>query len=105
MTNTDPVPSSSMRYSNTSQVHDDRDINRIVRNLLEHRRGHISTVPGRSQYSINGKGTSACGLAALNCARLILTKEKDGIKGVELLRLMMRKDTLEVSAEFIDQSC
>ena len=76
----------------------DRDINRIVRNLLERKRGHVSTFPGRRQYSINGGGTSACGLAALNCVRYILTKEKEGIKGAELLRLMMRKDTLEVSA-------
>ncbi|KAK7676898.1 hypothetical protein QCA50_020154 [Cerrena zonata] len=33
--------------------------------------------------------------AALNCARFILTKERDGVKGAELIRMMMRKDTLE----------
>ena len=33
---------------------------------------YVVTHPGLSQYSKSGGGTSACGLAALNCARIVL---------------------------------
>ncbi|THH22126.1 hypothetical protein EUX98_g8250 [Antrodiella citrinella] len=52
--------------------------------------------PSRSQYvGGDGGGASACGLAALNCARIILGKERDGLKGVALLEEMVKKETLE----------
>ncbi|KAK0467153.1 uncharacterized protein EV420DRAFT_1507489 [Desarmillaria tabescens] len=39
--------------------------------------------PGTSQYTIGG--VSACGLASLNFARLVLDKEREGIRGAALL--------------------
>ncbi|PBK72468.1 hypothetical protein ARMSODRAFT_954173 [Armillaria solidipes] len=39
--------------------------------------------PGTSQYTIGG--VSACGLASLNFARLVLDKEREGIQGAALL--------------------
>lgn len=39
--------------------------------------------PGTSQYTIGG--VSACGLASLNFARLVLDKEREGIQGATLL--------------------
>ncbi|KAK0202721.1 hypothetical protein DFS33DRAFT_1385094 [Desarmillaria ectypa] len=39
--------------------------------------------PGTSQYTIGG--VSACGLASLNFARLVLDKEREGIRGAVLL--------------------
>ncbi|TCD67572.1 hypothetical protein EIP91_012269 [Steccherinum ochraceum] len=57
---------------------------------------HVVSFPGRSQYGGEaGGGTAACGLAALNCARIILARERDGLKDVALLQEMLRKETLE----------
>ncbi|CAL1701269.1 unnamed protein product [Somion occarium] len=92
MTNAETPSSSSKSHPDDAR---DRDLSRIVRNVLERNRQHVSSFAGRSQYSLNGGGTSACGLAALNCARVILAKEMGGLKGAELLRYMMRRETLE----------
>ena len=41
---------------------------------------------------------SACGLAALNCARVVLQKERDEkLKVEDLVEMMMQKDVCEVS--------
>lgn len=60
-------------------------------------REHVVSFPGRSQYGPDGGGVSACGLAALNCARVILGKERDGMRGEHILRDMMKRETAEVS--------
>jgi hypothetical protein len=65
---------------------------------IHNRRAHEETVdrvlagvqqvvsfPGCSQYAAGGGGVSTCGLAALNCARVILGRERDGLKGEELV--------------------
>lgn len=66
--------------------------------VLQERSEYVVSFAGRSQYGgVGGVGTSACGLAALNCARVILGRERDGLKDVKLLREMMRRETLEVS--------
>ncbi|KAJ3558370.1 hypothetical protein NM688_g964 [Phlebia brevispora] len=48
----------------------------------------------RGQYSEQG-GASSCGLAALNCARVVLGKDKCGLHGVELLHAINRPETFE----------
>lgn len=50
----------------------------------------------RSQYSGVG-GASACGLAAMNCARLVLLKERQGTRGRELLNELVKEQTSDVS--------
>ncbi|KAH9951728.1 hypothetical protein B0H21DRAFT_717226 [Amylocystis lapponica] len=50
---------------------------------------------GRSQYSRMGGGVSACGLAALNCARIILGTERAGSRGGDLVKEIMKQETLE----------
>ncbi|EKM59101.1 uncharacterized protein PHACADRAFT_205278 [Phanerochaete carnosa HHB-10118-sp] len=49
---------------------------------------------GRSQYSGAG-GPSACGLAAMNCARVVLLKERAGLRGDALLEEMMKESTAD----------
>ncbi|SJL03907.1 uncharacterized protein ARMOST_07264 [Armillaria ostoyae] len=51
--------------------------------------------PGTSQYTIGG--VSACGLASLNFARLVLDKEREGIQGVALLADIASVQAVEVS--------
>ena len=65
----------------------------IVLKILSGERTVISH--GASQYQAGG--ISACGLAALNCARIVLTAEQDGPKGRDLLKYVMRAKTAFVS--------
>ncbi len=51
--------------------------------------------PGTSQYTIGG--VSACGLASLNFARLVLDKEREGIRGAALLADIASVQAVEVS--------
>ena len=60
--------------------------------LTEHVVSH-----GRSQYSGPG-GVSACGLAAMNCARLVLSKERTGLSGIRLVEELMKEEIIDVSA-------
>jgi hypothetical protein len=66
--------------------------NAIVLKILSGERTVISH--GASQYQVGG--VSACGLAALNCARIILTAEQDGPKGIDLLKFVIRPKTAQV---------
>ncbi|KAH9853651.1 hypothetical protein C2E23DRAFT_884804 [Lenzites betulinus] len=56
---------------------------------------YVVTHPGQSQYSQAGGGVSACGLAALNCARLVLGLHRTGLATVELVRELMGSHILE----------
>ncbi len=71
----------------------------VVEKILSGERELIASFHGRSQYSATGGGVSACGLAALNCARVILGKEKNGLRGTAIIQYMMGRETLEVSLE------
>lgn len=53
---------------------------------------------GVSQYRPLGVGggMSACGLAALNCARIVFGKEEEGVTGNNLLRDLLARQTAEV---------
>lgn len=59
----------------------------------------IVSHPGSSQYS-QGSGVSACGLAALNCVKVVLAKERDGIRGTDLVEDLMSEKTTEVHVKF-----
>lgn len=61
----------------------------IVLKILSGERIVISH--GASQYQAGG--VSACGLAALNCARIILTAEQEGPKGRDLLKFVTKART------------
>lgn len=67
-----------------------------VEQLLSGARNEVVVSHGRSQYSTSG-GASSCGLAALNCARIVLSKETGGLKVESLVRSILLPDTFEVS--------
>ena len=68
----------------------------IVQDIVAGRVTHHVVTHGRSQYSGAG-GPSACGLAAMNCARVVLLKERAGMRGSALLEEMMKESTADVS--------
>lgn len=78
-----------------------QDPKEITRALLTDGKEHVASFAGRSQYGIGGGGVSACGLAALNCARVILGKEQTGTKDTALVEEMMKQETLEVSCDML----
>jgi hypothetical protein len=57
----------------------------------------VVSFTGRSQYAGGPSGVSACGLAAFNCARVILGRERGGCEGRELLSAMVQREAMEVS--------
>lgn len=67
-----------------------------VQDVLQGDGERVVSFSGRSQYSPNGGGVSACGLAALNSARLVLQKDREGVHGSKLLEEMMKQETFEV---------
>lgn len=57
---------------------------------------YVVTHPGQSQYTQAGGGVSACGLAALNCARIILGVHATGLGSAELVHELLERRFLEV---------
>ncbi|KAI0663237.1 hypothetical protein C8Q70DRAFT_501362 [Cubamyces menziesii] len=56
---------------------------------------YIVTHPGHSQYSNAGGGVSACGVAALNSARLVLGLHAAGIDSAQLVQELTERSFLE----------
>ena len=68
------------------------DADAIILRILSGERIVISH--GNSQYQVGG--VSACGLAALNCTRIVLAAEQDGPKGRDLLKFVTKAKTAQV---------
>jgi hypothetical protein len=66
----------------------------IVRTILQGQEQVVSH-PGASQYE-SGVGFTASGLAALNCARVLLGREQEGIRNEALLQNVASRETTEV---------
>ncbi|KAI0663238.1 hypothetical protein C8Q70DRAFT_501360 [Cubamyces menziesii] len=56
---------------------------------------YIVTHSGHSQYSNAGGGVSACGVAALNCARIVLGLHAAGIDSTQLVQQLTSRRFLE----------
>jgi hypothetical protein len=66
----------------------------VVQSILEGVTRVVS-YPGTSQYS-TGAGTSACGLASLNCARVLLAKDYDNTDPSSFISSLISRETVEV---------
>lgn len=58
---------------------------------------------GAGQYQIGSP--SACGLASLNCARILFEREASGLHGQALLTDMLDRRTTEVRVQGSPPSC
>jgi hypothetical protein len=74
--------------SNLAQGQLEQVVQKILRGSV-----HVISHAGASQYARPGGGVSACGLAALNCARVVLGKEQDGLRDDALLQNLMSLET------------
>ena len=71
----------------------DKEISRsILRGGVE----RVLSYGGTGQYSRDGTGASACGLAALNFARIVFSMEQSGLQGTDLLQAVLTRECAEV---------
>ena len=73
----------------------DIDIYSITRSVLDGNE-HVVSHEGTSQYNREGSGAAACGLAALNFARVVFLKEQEGLRDAALLQAALSRECAEV---------
>jgi hypothetical protein len=74
------------------------DIKAIADHVLADGTEHVISHGGTGQYSGDGMGASACGLAALNFARIAFSIEQGGLQDAELLQAVLARECVEVRA-------
>ena len=72
------------------------DIKAISRSVVVDDAEHVISYGGTSQYNGDGTGASACGLAALNFARIVFSMEQSGLKDTDLLQAVLARPCAEV---------
>jgi hypothetical protein len=74
----------------------DIDVYSITRSILLDGTEQVISHEGTSQYNRDGSGAAACGLAALNFARVVFLKEQDGLRDAALLQAVLSRECAEV---------
>ena len=73
------------------------DVYGITRSALFDGTEQVVSHEGTSQYNKDGSGTAACGLAALNFARVAFLKEQGGLRNGALVQTVLSRECAEVS--------
>jgi hypothetical protein len=68
----------------------------MSRSVLVDRAKHVLSYGGSNQYNSDETGASACGLAALNFARIVFSMEQGGLQDTALLRAVMARKCAKV---------
>jgi len=106
--NTSMTPTSSRdkaihRYPTRLQKQSpDPDIKAISRSVVVDDAEHVVSYGGTSQYNRDGTGASACGLAALNFARIVFSMEQSGLQDTTLLQAVLARACAEVRRLYSD---
>ena len=102
MTSTYPSSSrmSPFQRNFAQKVIPDIDVNSITRSVLLDGTEHVVSHEGTSQYNREGSGAAACGLAALNFARVAFLKEKDDLRDAALLQAVLSRECAEVRRHY-----
>ena len=74
----------------------DPDIKAISHSVVVGDSEHVVSYGGTSQYNRDGTGSSACGLAALNFARIVFSIEQSGLQETTLLQAVLARACVEV---------
>src|SRR6202000_228200 len=77
------------------------DIKDISRNNLMDGAEHVLSYGGTCQSSRDGTSASACGLAALNFARIVFSMEQGGLKNSVLLQAVLAPECVEVRRLYV----
>ena len=78
------------------------DIKEISRSVFVDGAERVVSYSGTSQYSRDGTGASACGLAALNFARIVFSIEQGGLQDTALLQAALARECAEVRRLQVD---
>jgi hypothetical protein len=78
----------------------DPDIKAISRSVVVDGAEHVVSYGGTSQYNRDGTGASACGLAALNFARIVFSMEQSGLQDTTLLQAVLARTCAEVRRRY-----
>jgi hypothetical protein len=78
----------------------DPDIKAISRSAVVDDAEHVVSYGGTSQYNRDGTGASACGLAALNFARIVFSMEQSGLQDTTLLQAVLARACAEVRRHY-----
>jgi hypothetical protein len=79
----------------------DPDTKAIFRSILVDGTEHVLSYGGTSQYAKDGTGASACGLAALNFARVVFSMEQTGMQNTALLQAVLSRECVEVRLDSV----
>jgi hypothetical protein len=74
----------------------DLDYVASLRSIVVDGAEHVVSHGGISQYNRDGTGASACGLAALNFARIVFSMERSGLRDTTLLQAVLARACAEV---------
>ncbi len=74
----------------------DPDTKAISRSVVVDSTEHVVSYGGTGQYNRDGSGASACGLAALNFARIVFFIEQSGLQDTALLQAVLARECVEV---------
>ena len=89
------------RYSTRPQKQSpDPDIKAISCSVVVDDAEHVVSYGGTSQYNRDGTGASACGLAALNFARIVFSIEQSGLQDTTLLQAVLARACAEVRQRY-----
>ncbi len=86
----------------TRQQSPDPDTRAISRSVVLDGAEHVLSHGGTSQYNRDGTGGSACGLAALNFARIAFSIEQSGLRDIDLLEAVLTRAFAEVLRRYSD---
>ena len=90
----------STRLHHHARPQKQTDIKAISHGVLAEGAEHIVSYDGTGQYSGNGSGVSACGLAALNFARVIFSIEQSNLQDEALLQAVLARECVEVRVSY-----
>ncbi|KAI0273218.1 hypothetical protein BGY98DRAFT_1099469 [Russula aff. rugulosa BPL654] len=95
MTPTSSLVKMTHRPTRPHKQSPDPDIKAISHSIVVDDAEHVLSYGGTSQYNRDGSGASACGLAALNFARIVFSMEQSGLQDTTLLQAVLARACAE----------
>ena len=87
----------TLRRSNALSIkRNSKTLRRMSPSVLVDRAKHVLSYGGSNQCNSDETGASACGLAALNFARIVFSMEQGGLRDTALLRAVMARKCAKV---------
>jgi hypothetical protein len=101
MASTSSLNTTHLLRSRPQKIPPDPDTKAISRSILLDGAEQVFSYGGTSQYNKDGTGTSACGLAALNFARIVFSIEQGGLQDTALVQTVLARECAEVRRLYV----